>query len=116
MSDIPVYLVELFDPWSGDALEVDLYARLDTAVESVYLHLKKVGFTGGANVDVSFDDESTIEGVGFFNENQDLISCVTAYHLSRDTAVPQLTEIKKAFAAEPSELQSLLNTLFQVTA
>jgi len=107
-----VFLVELMNPYSGEIEETDVCAKLELAVEKVYLHLLDYKDTL-VEVEASFDTDDAIEGVGFFDENQELISCITVYHLDRDTGTAELPGIAEACRGDKQNLQQELNRIFR---
>jgi hypothetical protein len=105
------YLVELFHPQTLAMEDADICTRLDVALEKVYAHLSN--FTEmHVSVDVSCDEDGLIEGVGFFDANLELISCVTTYHHSRDTEEPSNQAIAAACAGELSQMPAVLAKIF----
>jgi hypothetical protein len=107
-----VFLVELLDPYTGELEEADVSGKLDLAVEKVYWHLANYS-DSHVEVEVSFDEDGVIEGVGFFNEEHEMISCITVYHLDRDTDDPEDSRIRNACSGPLVELQSKLNVIFR---
>lgn len=107
-----VYLVELMNPLTGELEETDVCAKLELAVEKVYWHLCEYPETP-VEVEVSLDDDQVIEGVGFFDEEHEMLACVTAYHLDRDTANAQVPDIAVACRGDKFELQKKLNRIFR---
>lgn len=109
-----LYLVELMNPETGNIDEVDVCARLDVAIEKVYNWLDSFGeLRKSVCVEVSYDDEGVLEGVGFFNDEQDMASCITTYQLDRDADVASISEIASACAGPKDLLQSALNRVFR---
>jgi hypothetical protein len=107
-----VFLAELMNPYTGEIEETDVCAKLELAVEKVYLHL--VDYKDSLiNVEVSFDADNAIEGVGFFDENHELVSCVTVYHLDRDTGSATVAGLGPACRGDKQALQQELNRIFR---
>lgn len=107
-----VFLVELMNPYTGEIEETDVCAKLELAVEKVYLHL--VDYKDSLiDVEVSFDADNVIEGVGFFDEDHSLISCVTVYHLDRDTGTAKVEGLAEACRGNKRDLQQELNRIFR---
>lgn len=107
-----VFLVELLDAVSGELLEADVCARLESAIERVYWHLAEYK-DSLVSVDVSYDDENALEGVAFFTESQEMLACISVYRLDRDTQEPEVAEIADACNANPADLQTSLNRIFR---
>ena len=106
-----VFLVELLNPKTG---EIEYYVnciRLDTSVYQVFTHLQKYQEVP-VQVDVSYDEQNEIEGIGFFDDDHEVISCVTAYHLDRDNDEPQHEEVKLACLQAGQDLEAALNKIF----
>lgn len=107
-----VYLVELMDPYTGELQEADVCAKLELAVDKVYLHL--ADFKDSLiEVEVSFDEDDVIEGIGFFDEQREMLSCITVYHLDRDTGTAQEDDIAQACRGDKAALQRKLNRIFR---
>lgn len=107
-----VFLVELMNPYTGELEDTDVCAKLELALEKVYWHLADYK-DSLVEVEVSFDEDDAIEGVGFFDENHDIVSCVTVYHLDRDTGTAQVDAIARACRGDKRQLQQELNRLFR---
>ena len=105
------FLVELLNPKTGEIEYSDICIRLDTAVDQVFTHLQKYPEVP-VQVDVSYDEQNEIEGIGFFDDDHEVISCVTAYHLDRDTDEPQHEEVKLACLQAGQDLETALNKIF----
>lgn len=85
LEDKPVYLVELMHPLTGDILFADVCSRLDVAVEQVFNHFDKFSSVNVVPRPSYDEDTGEVEGIGFFSSAEELISCITAYHMSRDS-------------------------------
>ena len=105
------YLVELLDPYNGDVHECDVCAKVELAVEKVYQHLSQHSDVV-VHVETSFDDDGELEGIGFFDESHQIISCITVYHLERDDADAEVASIAQACRAAPAQLEAALNAIF----
>ena len=102
----PSYLVELFDPKNGIPQGVDVCAKLAVAMQKVHAHLKSL--SESSRVELSYDPQGHVEGVGFFNGVNEPISCITVYHLERDTDEPSIQGIIRALTlAEPARSEAL---------
>lgn len=99
-------------PHTGELEHTDICARLDVAVQQVYLHLKSHPEVR-TDVEVSYDEDGELEGVGFFDDNHDMLSCVTVYHLERDTEQAHVKEVTAACAQEGRALEAALNEIFR---
>lgn len=108
----PVYLAELLDTSSDEILSTDVFAKLELAVEAVYEHARTVPGLRQVSVEVSFDSDGEIEGVGIFDENEQPVAYITVYHLDRETAVATSLSIGRACRGDPSCLQAELNSTF----
>lgn len=121
-----VYLVELFSPSpmaiagepSDDAGPVapvvedsDVCAKLELAIEQAYQHVRNLNLK--AHLEVSFDEDNLIEGVGVFDADENLLACITVYHLDRDCEEASLSSIRDACRGEPRSMQAELNRIFQ---
>lgn len=107
----PCYLVELLNPQTCVTVDSDVCADLAVAVQRVYEHLKRE--SASARVEISYDKDGLVEGIGFFNNVNDLISCITVFHLARDSDVANLEGLLQALSSsEPARTQAL-NTLFK---
>jgi hypothetical protein len=104
----PTYLVELLSGISGELLEAEVYARLDTAVEKAAVHAKSE-LGPQAHASVSLNVNSEIDGVGFFDDNQNLVACVTVYRLEHDAEAPTVPELQSACEGSADSMQTLLN-------
>lgn len=102
------------NPTTGQIEETDICAKLSLAVEKVYLHLRDYPEVE-ATVEVSYDDEQQLEGVGFFDAAHNVISCVTVYRLERDNELPSVPEIDLACRTAGNELEARLNHIFKTT-
>jgi hypothetical protein len=111
----PVYLVECINPVTKDLEEADVCRELAVALDKIYKHLSPLRALL-AEVEVSFDSNGEVEGVGFFDENRALISCVTTYNLSRDTDEPLHPEFSTVCAGSSFDLQQSLNRIFRYSA
>lgn len=107
-----VYLVELMDPYTGELQEADVCAKLELAVEKAHVHLKEYK-DSPVEVDVSFDDDDLVEGLGFFNEDKEMLACITVYHLDRDTGTAQVAGIAEACRGDKTAMQRQLNRIFR---
>ena len=106
------YLVEFFDPLTLELMDSDVCAKLSVAIEKVYLHLKEFPEVQ-VLVEVSHDFNDEIDGVGFFGVEKDLLSCVTVYHLERDTEETSILEIEQACQKGGEEFSAKLNAIFR---
>lgn len=98
-------------PRTGELEQSDICVRLDTAVEQVYQHLQM--YPGlEVDVEVSYDEDDELEGVGFFDDNHEMLSCITVYHLERDTEQPRLRSIADACALKGAQMEQALNQIF----
>lgn len=107
-----VYLVELMNPKTGDIEEADICAKLELAVEKVHAHLTEYSDLL-VEVEVSLDEDEAIEGLGFFDEDHEILSCITVYHLDRDTGEAQDAGIATACRGDKFALQKELNRIFR---
>lgn len=105
-----VLLVELMNPETGEIVDTDVTAKLELAVEKVYQHTHQISALVG-DVDVSYDDEE-LEGLAFFNDEQEMLACITVYRLERDTGSAQLPALSEACCADKADLKQRLTTLF----
>ncbi|MDO8416314.1 MAG: hypothetical protein Q7S87_08905 [Agitococcus sp.] len=108
----PAYLVELINPVTKEIEEADVCRELAVALDKVYAHLAPLNALL-TDVEVSFDTENEVEGIGFFDENRVLISCITTYHLARDTDRPINKAIILACAGLAGDLQQTLTHIFK---
>lgn len=108
----PSFLVELMNPATGEIEETDICAKLSLAVEKVYLHLQDYSEIE-TRVEVSYDDEQQLEGVGFFDAAHNVISCVTVYRLERDNELPTVAAIDEACRTAGIVLEERLNMIFK---
>lgn len=106
----PSYLVELIDPTTGIAGEVDLCAKLPVAIQRVHEHLKEHG--ARPRVETSYDKEGQLEGVGFFDPAGQLMSCITVYYLERDTDEPSMPDLVRALELTEPARSIALNAIF----
>ncbi len=107
----PSYLVELIHPATGVPSEVDICAQLAVAVQRVHAHLASFG--SRPSVELSYDADGSLEGVGFFDQAHDLISCITVYRLHRDNEQPTLQGLTLALSLPEPARSIALNQLFQ---
>lgn len=114
MDDKPVYLVELMHPLTGEILFTDVCARLDVAIEQVFIHFQEKFRTVQVFPRPSYDaDSNEIEGVGFFTAEGELVSCITAYHMQRDVDIPSNLQVAAACCSvRAPEFESSLTQLF----
>ncbi len=108
-----MYLVELMYSDTGDVAEADVCAHLDVALDKAYLHLQTLDAIEGPRAEVSFDDEGELEGVGFFDADENMLACVTVYHLDRDNEQASVAAIAAACAGPRDGLQDALNALLR---
>lgn len=109
---MPIFLLELFDPWTGESVSSDITRFLENAVDAVYWHL--ADFDGKVTVEVSRCAENgEIEGIGFFDEDSTMLSSIAAYYLDRDSVVCETPAIATAVAGRLSELESKLCKIFR---
>ena len=104
------YLVELMHPLSGEVVLTDVCAHLDAAVQRAIDHSRQPG-TGPVRSEVSVD-QGVLEGIAFFNQSDEIIACVTRYHLERDTERARQPEVARAcsdIALAQDRLNQLLN-------
>lgn len=80
----PVYLLDLLRTPDGDIEESDVFGKLELAVEQALHHLKAREIHPDAHVEVSFDAADNIEGVGFFDNDGQMLACIAVYHLDRE--------------------------------
>ena len=106
----PAFLVELFPLTKSDTLEADLHADLGVAVERVYLHLKQAAVK--AEVEPSYTDDGELEGMAFFDQNAELLACLTVYRLDRDCDQVKTPEIQAALRLAEPERTKVLNLIF----
>lgn len=106
----PIYLVELFDPFTGEIINADVFARMDTAVETALIHSKKIPSLK-VHAEVSTDVSGGIDGFGFFDEDHELVACITVSNLTHDKQEPQLTSVRSACLLPPAQMQAALNTI-----
>lgn len=107
----PSYLVELIHPLTGVSQDVDVCAKLPVAIQRVYQHLKEHAAT--PRVELSYDVRGHLEGVGFFDSTNELISCITVYHLERDTDVATMPDLIRALELHEPARSVALNSIFQ---
>lgn len=107
----PAHLVELMEPSTLQILDVDLCARLDVAMQLVYKHLKSTNTR--CSVEFSYDEQGQLEGVGFFNDTMELVSCITVYRLARDNDVPDMKALAEALAQDEPHRSEAVNFIFQ---
>lgn len=100
------------NPYSGELEHADIFVRLDTAIETVREHFLATCPQLNVTVEVSYDEDRELEGVGFFDDDHQLVSCVTAYRLDRDAEVATDLRISEACLAGPEHMQDKLNQLF----
>ena len=105
------YLVELLDPFNGEVLECDVCAKLELALEKVYEHFRQYPEVA-PRVEVSFDDDDELEGVGFFDSEHEIVSCVTVYHLERDDGETRYPGLLAACQAGRQHMEASLNQVF----
>lgn len=103
-----IYLVELFDPHTGEILDADVFARMDTAVETAFLHTRKTPLIR-VHAEVSTDETGVIDGLGFFDEDHELVACITTSNLTHDNQLPLLPQIRQACVLSPLAMQAALN-------
>jgi hypothetical protein len=106
-----VYLVELFCHKTLVTEDTDVCAKLELAVQRADDHVRNVN--QDVHVEVSFDDDGVIEGVGVFNDNGAMLACVSVYHLDRDTGEASNSAIADACRSDPLQLQAALNRIFR---
>lgn len=99
-------------PHTGELEHTDICARLDVAVQQVYLHLQAHPEVR-VDVEVSYDEDQELEGVGFFDDNHDMLSCITAYRLERDTEQAHVQAVSAACTKEGRALETALNDIFR---
>lgn len=107
----PAHLVELMEPCSLQILEVDLCARLDVALQRVHEHLQ--GTKTRCRVEFSYDEQGQLEGVGFFNASNELVSCITVYRLARDNDVSNMKALNAALSLDEPARTEAVNSIFQ---
>ena len=109
----PVYLLDLLRTPDGDIEESDVFSKLELAIEQALTHLKTGGLNVDALVEVSFDDADNVEGVGFFNAEDELLACITVYHLDRETGCAADSALHEACKGDKFALQAALNRMLQ---
>lgn len=107
----PSYLVELFDPESGISHGVDVCAKLAVALQKVHAHLKSLQVS--SRVELSYDPQGLLDGVGFFDGVNELTSCITVYHLARDTDEPSMPDIIRALTLPEPARTVAMNNIFK---
>ncbi len=108
-----MYLVELMYSDNGEVAEADVCAHLDVALDKAYLHLQTLEMLEDPRAEVSFDEDGELEGVGFFDAHENMLACVTVYHLDRDNEQASEPAIAQACAGPRDRLQDALNALLQ---
>ncbi|KWU17787.1 hypothetical protein [Burkholderia cenocepacia] len=109
----PVYLLDLLRTPDGDIEESDVFGKLELAIEQALSHLKSAGLAADTLIEVSFDDADNVEGIGFFNAEDQMLACVTVYHLDRETEGAADPALREACAGDKSLLQAELNRMLQ---
>lgn len=99
-------------PHTGELEQADICAQLGTAVQQVFEHLQEHPEVA-VFVEVSHDEDGELEGVGFFDENHEMLSCITAYRLERDTDVPTVPSIVEACLSPGPQMEGALNSVFR---
>lgn len=107
----PCYLVELLNPHNSVTVESDICANFAVAVQRVFDHLKKE--RASARVEVSYDKAGEVEGMAFFNGVNDIISCITVFHLERDTDVASNKGLLDALELNEPNRTKALNEIFK---
>jgi len=77
------YLVELFNPETGEIEETDVFAHLDTALDACYWHLRRKS-AKTTQPYVSLDGDGELEGVAFISDDDRMWACLSVFHLYRD--------------------------------
>lgn len=108
-------LLELVHLPSGHLEDADVFARLDTAIEKAYLHVCEAKFVG-VRVEVSVNDGDTIDGVGFFDFDNNMLACITVYQTEFDSEEPSIDAVRAACALAPGDMQEQLNALLRAAA
>lgn len=97
------YLVELFDPETGEIVEVDVFAHIDAAFEACYWHMRQGGAKNTSPY-VSLDEGGELEGAAFITEDDGLWACLSVYHLYRDEELARLEAMRKLAGLKGEEL------------
>lgn len=86
-SFLPVYLVELFSPVTGELLEADVSGSIQNAVTAAVEHAKSFSAHEVSGIDVQFRDENPdkgIDGIAFFTGEDSLLVCISRYELDNE--------------------------------
>jgi hypothetical protein len=86
-------------------------AKLAVAMQKVHAYLAEL--RESSRVELSYDVDGQLEGVGFFNGVDDLMSCITVYHLERDSDQPNMPELIRALLLPEPACSAAINALFK---
>jgi hypothetical protein len=106
----PTLLIELFDLATEEILNCDVSARLDNALQAVYLHLAQYADT--VTPQVSLGTEGELDGIAFFGPNEKHLAFITAYYLEREVPECEFDGLRDIAALPLSELDNGLKSLF----
>jgi hypothetical protein len=109
----PVYLLDLLRTPDGDIEESDVFGKLELAIEQALTYLKTQSLNVDALIEVSFDDADNVEGIGFFNADDQMLACITVYHLDRETGRAADSALREACQGDKFALQAELNRMLQ---
>ena len=107
----PSYLIELFNPVTKELEETDICKKLAVAIDKAYDHLNAFSSIID-NIDVSFDAQGQVEGIGFFDEKGGIVTCITTYHLDKDTDEPKNIDVLRACEGPKELLQQQMFKIF----
>lgn len=109
---LPVYLVELKDPFLATCERSDVTRYLENALALVEQHF--IDYREPIEAQVTVDPKSgELAGILFFNAAAETIAVVQPYYLNRDTLECDNPDILRLATEPPGKLEKAINKIFK---